>query len=366
MNQKKHNSKFKWVNWAIIVISVVAAVFYIVLFERPEDLFAAIRSIRLRWLGMAGMMIILYWLFESCVLHIVTRRLYRPQKFFSTVRTTMVGQFYNCITPFASGGQPMQAYSMVKSGVPLGIAGSSLLVRFIIYQFALTVYSAVMLIAFWNFFASKVTGLAFLSALGFSINTVVMIGLLCIGFARKFARRAAIAIIQFLAKIRIIKHPEEKISSAEIELEKFYEGFQIARRNVMDMLGMLLFSFLQLTAFFLIPYFLCLAFRNGNVSPLQVIAAQAFVTMLTSFVPLPGAAGGAEISFVTFFAIFMHGSNLKLSMLLWRMLTFYAPILIGGIFSFGCSNESAAYLQNQLEKEKSRERLKVQKCTIDK
>ena len=84
-----------------------------------------------------------------------------------------------------------------------------------------------------------------------------------------------------------------------------------------------------------------------------MIAAQAFVSMITAFVPLPGAAGGAEISFVTFFAIFMNGSDLNLSMLLWRILTFYCPIVVGAAFSFGfasggnkiqkqCSSEPAA------------------------
>lgn len=353
----KRSSKFKWVNWAIIGITMIVAVIYILVVDRPENIIAAIRSIKLYWLGIAGIMMLLYWLLESCVLHAVTKKLYHPQKFMDTVRTTMVGQFYNCITPFASGGQPMQAYSMVKTGVPLGIAGSSLLMRFIVYQFSLTLYSLITLIIFWNFFASRVTGLAFLSAIGFAINSLVMAGLFCIGFARGFAKKITVGTIRLLAKMHLMKHPDEKIIAAEIELDKFYEGFQLARKNAVVMAEMFLLSLLQLTVFFLIPYFLCLAFGQTHVSLFQVVAAQAFVTMVTSFVPLPGAAGGAEISFVTFFAIFMRGSNLNLSMLLWRMLTFYAPILIGGIVALGCSNETEAYMLNKCEMEAQKKKL---------
>lgn len=345
----KQNSKFKWINWAIIAVSIVAVMVYIFLVDKPENILRALRTIRMGWLLLAAGMMVVYWLLESEVLHIVVKKLYRRQHFYNTFKTSMVGQFYNCITPFASGGQPMQAYSMVKTGVPLGIAGSSLLVKFIVYQLTLTLYSLVMLVVFWGFFSSKVSGLIFLSAIGFAINFAVMAGLLCIGFARRFTQRAANAIIRFLARLHLIKKPEEKMKAAEAELERFYEGFQLARRNTAAVLQMFVLSAVQLTVFFLVPYFLCLAFGRGNVSPMQVIAAQAFVSMVTSFVPLPGAAGGAEISFVTFFAIFMTGSDLNLSMLLWRMLTFYFPILAGGLISIGCSGGKNA--MQELEQE---------------
>ena len=347
--KQKQNSKFKWVNWAIIAVSIVAVMIYIFLVDKPENILRALRTIRAQWLMLAAGMMVIYWLLESGVLHIVVRKLFPGHSFYHTFQTSMIGQFYNCITPFASGGQPMQAYNMVKTGVPLGIAGSSLLIKFIVYQLSLTIYSLVMLIAFWGFFSSRVSGLIFLSAVGFAINFAVMAGLLCIGFARNFTQKAANVIIRFLARLHLVKNPEEKMKAAEAELERFYEGFQLARKNTAVVLQMFLLSVVQLTVFFLIPYFLCLAFGRGAVSPLQIIAAQAFVSMVTSFVPLPGAAGGAEISFVTFFAIFMSGSDLNLSMLLWRMLTFYFPILAGGLISIGCGGGKNAV--HELEQE---------------
>ena len=58
--------------------------------------------------------------------------------------------------------------------------------------------------------------------------------------------------------------------------------------------------------------------------------------MISSFVPLPGAAGGAEYSFHTFFAPFFapYGISVNLAMLLWRLITFYFPILAGSCFLF--------------------------------
>ena len=353
-NQKsKPNLKFKWINGTIIVISIIVLIVYIFVVDKPADILSAVLTVKPVWLLSAAMMMVVYWLLESGILHLVTKKLYSGQRFMNTLSTSMIGQFYNCITPFASGGQPMQAYSMVSYGVPLGIAGSSLLVKFIVYQFSLTLYSLAMLVIYWGFFSSKVSGLATLSILGFSINMAVMLGLIFIGFAKGTAKKITESVIRFLAKLHLVKQPDKKIEAAFQELEQFHGGFALIRHNIYTILNMFWLSVVQLTVFFLVPYFLCLAFGKSGVSPLQVIAAQAFVSMITAFVPLPGAAGGAEISFVTFFAIFMNGSDLNLSMLLWRILTFYCPIVVGAAFSFGfasggnkiqkqCSSEPAA------------------------
>lgn len=346
-NQKsKPNQKFKWINGTIIVISIIVLTAYIFIVDKPANILAAVLTVKPIWLLAAAMMMIVYWLLESGILHLVTKKLYPGQRFMNTLTTSMIGQFYNCITPFASGGQPMQAYSMVHYGVPLGIAGSSLLVKFIVYQFSLTLYSLVMLIVYWGFFSSKVSGLAALSILGFSINMAVMLGLVFIGFAKGTAKKVTASVIHFLAKLHLIKQPEEKIEGAFQELEQFHSGFELIRHNIGTIFNMFWMSVIQLTVFFLIPYFLCLAFGKSGVSPLQVIAAQAFVSMITAFIPLPGAAGGAEISFVTFFAIFMSGSDLNLSMLLWRILTFYGPIVVGAAFSLGFTSSG-----NQMPKQ---------------
>ena len=66
----------------------------------------------------------------------------------------------------------------------------------------------------------------------------------------------------------------------------------------------------------------------------MVVSAQAFVVMISSFVPLPGAAGGAEFSFKTFFAPFFSPYHISVNpaMLLWRFITFYLPIIVGACF----------------------------------
>ena len=66
---------------------------------------------------------------------------------------------------------------------------------------------------------------------------------------------------------------------------------------------------------------------------LLMICAGAFVLNFTSFIPLPGAAAGAEIGFHTIFSIFFPTHILSVAILFWRLLTFYLPICVGGCFT---------------------------------
>ena len=79
--------------------------------------------------------------------------------------------------------------------------------------------------------------------------------------------------------------------------------------------------------FYLVPYFLMLAFGHHEVDFFSVMAASAFVQLLSSAVPLPGGTGGAEGGFALFLGHFF-GSASTAGYLLWRLITFIAPTIL--------------------------------------
>jgi len=52
--------------------------------------------------------------------------------------------------------------------------------------------------------------------------------------------------------------------------------------------------------------------------------------MVSAFVPLPGGSGGAEGSFVLFFAPFFP-DDLLVALLLWRIVTYYLGMVVGAL-----------------------------------
>ncbi len=57
----------------------------------------------------------------------------------------------------------------------------------------------------------------------------------------------------------------------------------------------------------------------------------AYVMIISSFVPIPGATGGIEFGFIQFFGNFITGSKLSALMIVWRFVTYYFILIIGAI-----------------------------------
>ena len=271
-----------------------------------QALWKMMLGMRPLWILAALGLMVVYWVFESLGLHLAVSRFVPTQNPGDTFCATMIGQFFNCITPFSSGGQPMQAWYLVKKGVSLSFASCSLLIKFIVYQFVLTIYSALTLLLCFKSFAGRISSIGWLIFVGFGVNLLVITGLLCLGFLRRPTEKVLYGSVSLLKKVKLISEQAASKAKERIqkELMEFYEGFAQIRQDIGGILAMSALTAVQLTAFFLIPLCIFYAFGLGKADVLLMICAGAFVLNFTSFIPLPGAAAGAEIGFHTIFSIF--------------------------------------------------------------
>ena len=300
-----------------------------------QALWKMMLGMRPLWILAALGLMVVYWVFESLGLHLAVSRFVPTQNPGDTFCATMIGQFFNCITPFSSGGQPMQAWYLVKKGVSLSFASCSLLIKFIVYQFVLTIYSELTLLLCFKSFAGRISSIGWLIFVGFGVNLLVITGLLCLGFLRRPTEKVLYGSVSLLKKVKLISEQSSSKAKERIqkELMEFYEGFAQIRQDIGGILAMSALTAVQLTAFFLIPLCIFYAFGLGKADVLLMICAGAFVLNFTSFIPLPGAAAGAEIGFHTIFSIFFPTHILSVAILFWRLLTFYLPICVGGCFT---------------------------------
>ncbi|BBF44284.1 integral membrane protein LafC [Lachnospiraceae bacterium KM106-2] len=318
--------------WNILFIAVItiALLVYIYCTNDIHRLKMVLIQANLFWIFIAVVCMFCYWIFESGTLYYTANSIKRKLSFHKAFKTTMVGQLFNNITPFASGGQPIQAYYLIRQEFELGEATSILLMKFIIYQSAMILYTGVLLGIKLTFFIGHISSLSYLAILGFSVNLFVVIGLLAIAYLPNISLKLATVIIKLLSKIRIIKKKEECIQKTTEQVEEFHTVFKLLMTKKTVLAKSIFFTFLQLTAQFLIPLCICLALQMKGQSILSIIAASAFVMMVSSFVPLPGASGGAEGSFYLFFGIFfVDPAIVAVALVIWRIITFYLPIFVG-------------------------------------
>lgn len=93
-----------------------------------------------------------------------------------------------------------------------------------------------------------------------------------------------------------------------------------------------LYCLLALIIFYTIPFFVFLSFDSSlAISIPKIITASAFVLIIGNFVPIPGGSGGIEYGFLKFFGAFVSNSILLSALIVWRFITYYLGIIIGGI-----------------------------------
>ena len=320
------------INFIVCGLALIALIVYMICVDGLDNLIKVAGMIQPGWILLGLLFMVIYWGLESVTLQLFIKKLDKKIRFGSTVRVSMIGQLFNCVTPFASGGQPIQAYYLVKYGMNLGGAITALLSKFIVYQSVLVLFSAVVLIFKFQFFTEQISGFAFLTIIGFIVNLVVILFLISIAFFEKTLKRVSVWVVRLLAKMHILKHPKKTLRHIFTNIEEFHDGMKFMGKNVKTLLQSVVLTLVQLIVYFSIAFVVYKSFGLSGADLFTLICAQAFVLMISSFMPLPGAVGAAEGSFYVFFSIFFPSNVINFGILVWRLLTFYLPIVVGLLF----------------------------------
>jgi hypothetical protein len=245
---------------------------------------------------------------------------------------TMIGQYFNSLTPFATGGQPAQVVYLHKSGIDLGNATAIVTLKFFIYQTVLTIYSAFVIFVSLPLFIAKIPLLVTMSFMGLAVHASMIIFTILFTYNRTLTEKIIKSIFKFLKKIRIVKGEESSMKQLEKALSTFHDDAGVLRKNPKLLIKTCGLIFLQLTAFFSIPFFICLSF-NIPQNYFELFSAAVFVATIVSIVPLPGATGGAEGSFSLFFKDYIGNNFIITAIIVWRLVTYYLCIAFGGLYA---------------------------------
>ena len=335
---------------------VLCAVAFVVLFGylfiagEGEQTINALTSFNYAFLLLALVGIVVYWLLESLSMQLICNELFRGFSFIKTFIVTIIGQYFNCITPLSSGGQPMQAYYYTRFGLPIEHAMPMLLCRFIVYQLTMTIYAIIVLVLRFNYFMQDMRPIMYLVAIGFVGGFVLIAMLLSLAFAKNAVIRVVTWAINLLGRIGILKQPEHTLAKAGKSLEDAYSGMRFLLKRPALLLKVAGVTFVQLTVYFSLSWVIFAGFglepKSPGMDPLQgyltVISCQAFVYLIASFVPLPGAIGASEASYITFFNyVYGDPAIVALSTFIWRFFTFYLPIVLGMVLTLMVNNENS-------------------------
>ena len=292
-----------------------------------------ILTLKLQWLLIAVGAAVLCWISEGFALNLLCIHLYPEWRYRKSFFVGMIGLLYNAITPFSTGGQPMQIYTMRKMGMDTGKAGSIIAVKTITYQVVMVLYSLVLVAAKLRFFQTSVSNFSFVTIIGLVTNGTFIALVILFMISETTTDKIVYSVIYFLNKIKLCRHPEERYEKIHSQLEIFHDASKLMGNSFKLYVNVIAVTIVQITLNSLIPYFIYRSFNMNTASITTMVAAQVCVTMVSAFVPLPGASGGAEGSFYIFFGMFFKSAIIP-AILLWRIITYYANILVGGIYAY--------------------------------
>lgn len=322
-------------NSIVVILSAFILLSFFVFTNDFNSLITTLKSVNKFWIFVALLFMLAFWLLESIILHIITRIQYNaPKLFFKSIKFAMIGQFFGSLTPFASGSQPAQLYAMTEYGIPAGLSGSILMIKFIIHQTVFTIYSILVISFKFHYFQTKIKYFIYFALFGFVFNTLIIAVAILFSVNDTVTKKLLHIILFGLNKIKIVKNPEKKYISIEKELMSFHKNSAIIAQNKLTCINACILTFIQWTIFYSIPYCVYRSFGFNSSSIFTMIAAQVFLTIIMSCVPLPGGEGAAEGGFFIIFKLFFPQKLLLPAILLWRILSYYSCIVAGSFFAF--------------------------------
>lgn len=317
----------------LILIFITILVLYFSLKDNFKAVVNQIMVMDIKYLLIAFLLLFIFFTFKSLSMYSFCKKINKKFKFSQAVQVVLRTQFFNAVTPFATGGQPYQILYLKKCDISYANSTGIVLQNFIVYQIALVTLGLIALFAnkTFNLFNNN-SLLTKLIAIGFIVNALVIIIMFVISFSKKINKKIISFGIKVLTKLKLVKDKEKTLEKWDENINKFHLGAKTLLKDKKTFIGNIIFNFIALCSLYTIPLFILYAMGEFNLITIPItIVSSAYVMLMGSFVPIPGGTGGLEFGFVTFFGNFIRGSKLSALMLVWRFITYYFCMILGAI-----------------------------------
>lgn len=347
----KINKQYLWN--ILLIISITCIAMYFSLKDNFQEIMDAIARMNPGMLVLVLCWGLLFTAVWGISYQILARRYVKKYSLKQGIIVSFVGTFFSGITPSSTGGQFGQLYVLKKQGVDYSDAASLLWADFIIYQTTMMIYVTILFALRFQHYANLSTWFWIVFA-GYLVNLAVVVGLYTIALFPKFYIRIATWGVGLLGRMHILKHPEQTLANAEAQMTNFTREIKKLSQDWKVIIQCMIVNFLRLTLYFSLPFIIAngLSIHLPISKLIDCLTLSSFVTMANSFIPLPGAAGGTEFVFSLLYSR-MLGSLTGAVMLLWRMSTYYIPVIAGALIFLIFKNRNDRQKELAKEKEKA-------------
>ncbi len=332
--KSKKNKRLRLIS-TLLMFALIAATLIVIFRDTSLGKFwSAVTGARIGWLLAALGTSLLAALMFGVALHLALRVLYgRRLSLIRSIGFGFIGQYYTAVTPAGVAGQPMQLYYMIAYGVEVSFASLALLLVNASHQLVVLLIPTVLFPFHASLILNNLGAFLWLFLFGSLINIGLILFLLFAMFSKDFAARIVHKAITLLARIRILKKPEQIEGRVAQQIALYQKGAGVFRQHPWLLVAELFSYILLLGSQFIIPYFVYRAFNLSGFGMMDFVALQSVLYLAVCFLPIPGSAGASESGFVTIFRVLFQSALIVPAMLLSRVASFYFILILSGVIS---------------------------------
>ena len=193
---------------SIIILLITIFLFLYILkdnFVKSIDLIASSN----KWLILLSILTyIVYFIIEAYLLKLLIDKSCKKYSFKKVIELNIMTKFFNGITPFSLGGQPLQVYELSKNKVPITKSLLVIVENFIILQITMTIMIILSLVFGYVFELKPNNFLYIMTLIGALITIVSFVITILICVKIELASKIGKNMINVLNKFNIIKDKE--------------------------------------------------------------------------------------------------------------------------------------------------------------
>lgn len=279
------------------------------------------------------LIMVLYIILECTIINILIKTIQKTKVRFLAVKIAMMGFYYNLVTPFASGSQPMQIYALNKYDINLSKSIAIVTNKTVLFQTVVTIYSAVIIFLNIEVLKNELPSMLVLMSIGMIMNIVSLLGGMLIVLTPNTMKIIVKVIVNILYRLNIFKSLNKKIHTINKFIDEYSYSIKLFIKNKKALFLSIILTIIQLTVFFSISYCVYKAFNLNGLSLFEVLSLQVFLYMSVSPIPTPGNVGANEVAFLTIFANVFPGNIIGYSVFLYSIYVYYFLVVVCGLFT---------------------------------
>ncbi len=312
-----------------------------------KELYGLLKKLDLRYMFIAFGFMLAYQGLEA---HMIYRLILQTKREGAVIKgrigwialkATLIGQYYSHITPFSSGGQPMQLFHFTKHDISPSHGTGVLVSKFLFYQVTITVYALTLTATHFSFLSGSQPAIIMTLLLGLTINTVGLLLIIMVAFRPALLARFLHRVIEKLSRFSWLKKADEKHANVDRFVSEYTDSLNRLKSMPLETLKLFVLSLIQISLFFGITVMIYYALGLNGVGLIKIITLQSIVYMCVSFVPIPGTLGASELSFSTVLSSVFTHNLIGFAMLLWRLVSYYFSLIVCGVFTVGVALREA-------------------------